>query len=146
MMSLHEPFLPATAKQQQPSVGVGVVRLLALCQAVLCLACTTLMLLGWRHLCSNPRKLSCREGLAQSVVVTLNAARVCLLLLDVAGFALAVSVLQLYRHAGEPRSCNCTSIPVPCLTQRVCLAQAPQRVPMNGRCRVASATWKRATA
>jgi hypothetical protein len=41
--------------------------------------------------------LSCIQGLSQSVVLTLNAAKVCALMLDLAGLALAVSVLQLYR-------------------------------------------------
>jgi hypothetical protein len=117
-----------------PGVSFRVVRFLSWCQIVLCSAGIVFLLLDWHQPCPTHsssthssagrlinwrpmlgRKaglaglgahLSCIRGPSQSLVLTLNAAKACLLVLDVAGLALAVSLLQLCRAKSKGAICH----------------------------------------
>lgn len=104
MAGCEQPLLPQPAVLDSGSrMMQRAVRFLAVCLAMLCVVCMLLLLLYWctqQPACSSSAFL---WGAAQMAHLcaplpqswTLSAARVCLIILDLAGIVLAVQVWQL---------------------------------------------------
>lgn len=112
MTEYEVPLLPLhKLQQQQQHVCISLiqhtVRGLAVCLASLCIFCLVFLLLDWhsalqcRSTASSwqfsfgPHLASCGHGLPESELPLLTAARACLIVLDLAGMCLAVTVLRL---------------------------------------------------
>lgn len=112
MTEYEVPLLPLRKlQQQQQHVCISLIEHtvcgLAVCLASLCIFCLVFLLLDWhsalqcRSTASSwqfsfgPHLASCGHGLPESELPLLTAARACLIVLDLAGMCLAVTVLRL---------------------------------------------------